>query len=260
MTEPERHLYIWNGTVLYVTPSNVAEFHAHYACSVLLACDRDFAVNSALGTVRTKAAILGPNFEHELQGEECPMAVLQLDPDSMHYSRVAAVLNNQSFCALDAARFAPVLETLRRALRGGLDCLQARQFFFAVLNCLGPADQDEERPPLDPRIASILDDLKRDLPDSVVIQDLAEDVGLSASRLMHLFKQEMGLPLRRYLLWLRLRKSALLMKQGITLTEAAHAAGFSDSAHLSRTFKEMFGVAPSFFLGNRSGVQVWFCD
>jgi AraC-like DNA-binding protein len=30
---------------------------------------------------------------------------------------------------------------------------------------------------------------------------------------------------------------------GASLTEAAHAAGFSDSAHLSRTFRRMFGVS-----------------
>jgi len=27
------------------------------------------------------------------------------------------------------------------------------------------------------------------------------------------------------------------------LTEAAHGAGFSDSSHLSRTFRRMFGIA-----------------
>jgi len=30
---------------------------------------------------------------------------------------------------------------------------------------------------------------------------------------------------------------------GGSLTEAAHRAGFSDSAHLSRTFRRMFGIA-----------------
>lgn len=30
---------------------------------------------------------------------------------------------------------------------------------------------------------------------------------------------------------------------GVSLTEAAHGAGFSDSAHLSRTFRRMFGVS-----------------
>jgi AraC-like DNA-binding protein len=32
---------------------------------------------------------------------------------------------------------------------------------------------------------------------------------------------------------------------GGSLTDAAHEAGFADSAHLSRTFRRMFGVAPS---------------
>ncbi|MCK5200393.1 MAG: hypothetical protein KAR21_18680, partial [Spirochaetales bacterium] len=30
--------------------------------------------------------------------------------------------------------------------------------------------------------------------------------------------------------------------KGTDFTEAAYAAGFSDSAHLSRTFKRMFGI------------------
>ena len=33
--------------------------------------------------------------------------------------------------------------------------------------------------------------------------------------------------------------------QGGSWTEAAHEAGFADSAHLSRTFKRMFGMNPA---------------
>ena len=34
-----------------------------------------------------------------------------------------------------------------------------------------------------------------------------------------------------------------LFSAGSSLTDAAHGAGFSDSSHLSRTFRRMFGVA-----------------
>ena len=33
--------------------------------------------------------------------------------------------------------------------------------------------------------------------------------------------------------------------QGGSWTESAHEAGFADSAHLSRTFKRMFGMNPA---------------
>jgi AraC-like DNA-binding protein len=33
--------------------------------------------------------------------------------------------------------------------------------------------------------------------------------------------------------------------RGVSLTTAAHAAGFADSAHFSRTFRAMLGIAPS---------------
>jgi AraC-like DNA-binding protein len=54
--------------------------------------------------------------------------------------------------------------------------------------------------------------------------------------------EETGLPFRTYVLWLRLIRAADAHAGGLSLTEAAQDAGFADSAHLSRTFKRMFGI------------------
>jgi AraC-like DNA-binding protein len=81
-----------------------------------------------------------------------------------------------------------------------------------------------------------------DKPLSLV--DAAAHVGLSSGRARHLFVESTGLPFRTYLLWLRLTKALELFSAGTSLTEAAHGAGFSDSSHLSRTFRRMFGIAP----------------
>ena len=60
--------------------------------------------------------------------------------------------------------------------------------------------------------------------------------------MVHLFKQEMRIPWRPYLLWRRLLCAIAFMHKGGSATAAAYQAGFSDSAHLSRTFKSMFGI------------------
>lgn len=67
--------------------------------------------------------------------------------------------------------------------------------------------------------------------------------------LAHLFREEVGLPFRRYVLWRKLSRAMLLIGRGSSLTEAAYASGFADSAHLTRTFRQMFGIPPTVMMG-----------
>ncbi|MCB1169606.1 MAG: helix-turn-helix transcriptional regulator [Leptospiraceae bacterium] len=78
----------------------------------------------------------------------------------------------------------------------------------------------------------------------VRLADVAFHAGLSESRLVHVFKEHMGLPLRRFILWLRLQRAVRTVQSGGSLTDAAHSAGFSDQAHFSRTFRQNFGMSP----------------
>ncbi|MEV5561055.1 AraC family transcriptional regulator [Nonomuraea wenchangensis] len=83
------------------------------------------------------------------------------------------------------------------------------------------------------------------LPARVRLTEVARAVHLSDSRLSHLFTSELGLPFRPYVLWMRLRAALSTLSGGALLTEAAHAAGFADSAHLTRVVRRMMGQAPS---------------
>jgi len=68
---------------------------------------------------------------------------------------------------------------------------------------------------------------------------------LSESRFLHLFRNEVGTPWRGYLIWRRALYAMSLAVDGGSLTKVAHAAGYADSAHLSRQFRELFGYSPS---------------
>ena len=84
------------------------------------------------------------------------------------------------------------------------------------------------------------------LEEAASLEGLASALALSPSRLMHVFTASVGTPLRPYLAWLRLQRAATSIVGGASMGEAAHAAGFADAAHMSRTFKRMLGIAPSF--------------
>lgn len=79
----------------------------------------------------------------------------------------------------------------------------------------------------------------------LLLEDLAARVGLSASRLGHLFAEHLHLPYPAWRRWARLLHAIEAVRGDATLTEAAHAAGFADSAHLTRTCRAMFGITPS---------------
>lgn len=53
---------------------------------------------------------------------------------------------------------------------------------------------------------------------------------------MMLFKEETGVPVRQFLLWLRLNDAVKLIINGTSYTDAAYEAGFADAAHLTRTY------------------------
>src|SRR5262245_34706147 len=59
---------------------------------------------------------------------------------------------------------------------------------------------------------------------------LARVAGLSPSRLMHVFTESVGVPLRPYLLSLRIERAVEALAAGHTVTEAAHVAGFADAS------------------------------
>jgi AraC-like DNA-binding protein len=56
--------------------------------------------------------------------------------------------------------------------------------------------------------------------------------------------EQTGVGFRPYLLWLRIECALAAYVGGSSLTDSAHIGGFSDSAHFSRTFRKMFGIAP----------------
>ncbi len=79
-----------------------------------------------------------------------------------------------------------------------------------------------------------------------LVTSLTEEVHLSESRLSHLFKAHIGVSIKRYLVWNKLRHSIQrYMHSDMSLTEASLQSGFYDQAHMSNAFKSVLGVNPS---------------
>lgn len=110
---------------------------------------------------------------------------------------------------------------------------------FGVLNAeAGEVFHDE-------RIKKVIAHIQLAPNYNVKFADLLKLCNLSESRLIHLFKAEIGITIRKYILWCRVQKALATMSSGSSISQSARQAGFTDAAHFNRTFVSMFGINPS---------------
>lgn len=106
------------------------------------------------------------------------------------------------------------------------------------------------------KINRVLDALEDQPAIFHTLEDASKLTNLSSSRFRALFMQQVGIPFRRYRLWRKMANVVSNVYSGKNLTEAALDAGFSDSAHLSASFKAMFGIQPSILLDPRLRIDI----
>jgi AraC-like DNA-binding protein len=76
------------------------------------------------------------------------------------------------------------------------------------------------------------------------VEDLAALVGLTPAHFSRAFKRSTGSAPWQRVMHLRLQRAAALLRDGEPISSIAHRCGFSDQAHLTRTFRQHFGVTP----------------
>jgi len=178
---------------------------------------------------------------HAVDTRGVEILVVFIDPDSEAGTTFRGALNGNVRCLSPSERATLVRGVVPRALmRGGAD-----DWVRNAARTLRLKTPRETRA-IHPRVRSLLRALRaQGIEDATSLDALARLVGLSPGRLMHVFTASVGIPLRPYLAWLRVQRAAGAIVNGSTLTDAAHAAGFADAAHMSRTFRRMLGAPPS---------------
>jgi AraC-like DNA-binding protein len=77
------------------------------------------------------------------------------------------------------------------------------------------------------------------------LEELAESVGLSASRLAHLFRNETRMSIQSYIVERRLQMAAMLIVQSDEqISQIAYRVGFGDVSNFNHSFKRRFHMSP----------------
>ena len=239
-------VFLGIGRALYVGPAADTGVHAHHAIQIALAIDRPFRLRASADDRwrRYDSAVVPSNQSHQLDGSGSEVVLLYLEPESEGGARTTRGAGTPGFERLqrptrDAIRGA----VLSAASQTEFDGAAADRLFSGILHELGIPGHSAAA--LDDRIRQAIDRVRSEPGAYRSVSAIAGSVGLSPRRFRDLFTAEIGMSCRQYLLWMRLQAAIRESARGATLTNAACAAGFADAAHLTRTFRRMFGIAPS---------------
>lgn len=215
--EPRLQHDSWQGT-LWLAPdfailhgaAGATDSHAHYAHQLMLSTGAPFTAELD-GIVHTARHLLIESLRpHAIVAAPAFVLTIYAEPQRLSGAALLAAANSAG---------APKLDSLAAALQA-----QPREQLA------------------DARVQRALDQVDALLSGKVSAAAVAEAAHLSLSQLERLFSAQLGLPVRRLVLWRRLRLAIRFILLGGTLTDAAHGAGFADAAHFSRTMRSLFGV------------------
>jgi AraC-like DNA-binding protein len=117
------------------------------------------------------------------------------------------------------------------------------------------------RPPFATPLTPVRDYLRAHATMSTSVDDLERFSGLTRFHLARVFRREFGLPPRAYQMRQRLSLANRLLALGTPASEVSYRCDFSDQSHLTRSFREAYGITPhrwssTFFLTAKQSAVV----
>ncbi len=233
---------IWQGAGLWMLEGEETadlHAHAHHAIQVTFGLKGWFEISVGDDKLSGPVSAVASDALHGFRASGA-VAFLFLGTESTIGRALGSELFADRACVnVTDGPLATALEALSECFACGGDHDDLRQVGRLILDSL-PASEPQAMP--DPRVLAMIAYARHGLETRVSLTEAAAHAGLSSERARHLFVAHTGLPFKTYLLWLRIERATELYATGSSLTEAAHEAGFADSAHFSRTFRRTFGL------------------
>ncbi|MFI9550722.1 helix-turn-helix domain-containing protein [Nonomuraea endophytica] len=221
---------VHEGYALYRGPVSDSVAHRHAAFQIAIALGGEVSMLDAGRIPHRAAALVVP-----------PMV----------WHRILAVENLLTFFVEPHCAFADRLRARRGAgITAAADLRDLREQHVRGGGAHPSGDLD---PRLQAAMRTLADQDATRAPDSTATRPhatdslpaLAAEVGLSPQRLRALARLQLGMPLSRWRIWVRLRRAAEAMRAGQSPAAAAITGGFADQAHFTRRLREMMGLTPA---------------
>jgi AraC-like DNA-binding protein len=217
------------GLYLFELQNIETELHSHPVVEIIWASEGVFTLSTPFESfTQLRFAVISANQIHKITASNAQLSILMVENHAtrlVHFFKLANMeLNSGYFTDKSPMGYEKLLHDLRHSI---------------------PEEASLEE--YDPRVSKTIAFLRQHpLSYEEMMKTLGNLTHLSESRLSHLFKLNVGVSLKRYLIWSKLKLSIQhFLDSKEDLFTASITSGFYDQPHFSKSFKSMFGVKPS---------------
>jgi len=235
---------LWEGGFLLTARARgVVPSHAHHAIQIVIALDGCVAICGEDGGWReSRGIVVRPDAEHSFDCNGALGVMVFVDPESSEGAWLSSFLR-QDITTVPDARLDSIVPEMRAFAEQPDETEDVAALVRRCVHGLRPGLAPTRR--FDSRVTTVLNAVRESDELRMSLDHAAGLACLSPTRFAHLFRDQVGLPFSRYMLWRKLTRAMVAVASERTIAAAAHAADFADAAHLTRTFYQMVGMAPS---------------
>ncbi|RUL52126.1 helix-turn-helix domain-containing protein [Lysinibacillus antri] len=237
-----------------ISNSIEADSHKHWLLQMFLSSKKMLTIEVNGQLISCSAILINMNILHKFNTEEEAHFTILVDPTTELGRRMRGLLMDQPFYIFPLQKYIFMQNTLKNALEQKsheaiLSFAQSVTFQFTSGHMKNFDDRVVE-------VLNYFDDCMHE-DDFHQIKNLSKKIGLSESRLAHLFKEETGIPLKSYIVLHKLQVAYESIFNGENITTAALSAGFDSPSHLAYTNKMMTGMSATNIIKDSEFLKVY---
>lgn len=227
-----------------ITDQIDAVSHKHWAMQLFLSLEKELEISVGGERVLCKCIVVNRNIPHSFSTGNIVHFSMIIEPTTSIAEQLDEIMERRDYHVFDSTDIVQLQKSLLQFISSD-EIKDYHNFITQLYQFCGLKNHSKI---FDNRIKELLLEIESCSCDTHLIGVFADKVALSQSRLSHLFREQVGIPLKSYIQFHQMQKAFLALLNGNNITEAAMLAGFDTPSHFAAVTKRMMGMPASISL------------